>query len=88
MLNKYGIPYEAYTHETLTSLIAKIKELSRVFNSAETIKDIELLQDDMAGVMLRKQNAESKVITLEKQKDEINNQITELEQEIESDYDY
>ena len=81
MLDKYGIPYEIYTHETTTKLIAKIKELSRVFENAYSEKDIVMLKDDYSGVILRKHNASTLVNALDKQKDAIAEEIEEMENE-------
>lgn len=83
ILNKYGIPYEEYTHETVSRLVSRIKELSRVFENAYTDKDIVMLKDDYSGVILRKHNASTLVNALDKQKDVIAEEIEEIENEIE-----
>lgn len=79
MLNRYGIPYEQYTHETLGRLILRIKELSRAFENAETLTDMQQLQDHLSGVMLRSDNAKSLVRSLNDQQLELNDQIEELQ---------
>lgn len=85
MLDKYGIPYQKYTHETIPTLISRIRELSRAFQSVETEKDIIALEDDLSGVMLRAQNTKSLYETLSYEEDHIKGQIEDIEREIDLD---
>lgn len=84
MLHKYGIPYEVYTHESIPKLITTLKELTRSFESANTEKDIEALEDSLEGAMIRKDHHKAQIRVLD-------NNIQEIRQDIEniknSEYD-
>lgn len=78
MLDKYGIPHQDYTHETLPMLVSRIKELSRAFSKADTEKDLTALEDDLTGVMIRQQNATSLSVALVGQQEFVIQQMDEL----------
>ncbi len=85
LLDKYGIPYQEYTHETVPKLISRIKELSRAFESADTEKDLIALEDDLSGVMLRKQHVNMTIKALEEESKFIEEQIEEVKNKNEVD---
>ncbi len=79
MLDRFGIPYEEYTHQTVPALVSRVAELSRAFANAKTEKDLMMLEDDLSGVMLRTENAASLAESLSARAKELEEEISELE---------
>lgn len=81
LLDNFGIPYEEYTHQTIPKLVWRLTELTRAFARTNTDKDLTMLEDDLSGVMIRKENADMLSKSLSDKAEELNEEIDELKSE-------